>query len=75
MIEGRPILYQVKGGTVYYVAEDGAQVVHSWPSGETIVALVDGDKKGFEPNDILIHRSQVTPLPNLQLSCGRRSSY
>ena len=72
---------------MYHVAEDGAQVVHSRPSGETIVALVDGDKKGFEPSDILIRRSvqlivasspngkQVTSLPNLQLSCGRRRSF
>ena len=59
MIEGRPFLYQAKAGAVYHVAEEGVEVAQSssWPSDETIVALVDGDAKDFALNDILNHHS------------------
>jgi hypothetical protein len=57
MIEGHPFLYQSRGGIVYYVAEKGVEAVQSWSSRETIVALVDGDKKHHEPEDILIRQS------------------
>ena len=54
--------------TVYHVAEDGVEVVRSWPSDKTIVAFVDGDKKGFELNDILFKSSVqliVASSPNV----------
>jgi hypothetical protein len=71
MIEGRPFLYQAKAGAVYHVAEEGVEVAQSssWPSDETIVALVDGDAKEFALNDILIHHSVqliVTSSPKVE---------
>ena len=54
MIEGRPFLYQAKGGTVYHVAKEGVEVIRSWRSNEEIVAFVDGDERDFEPEEILL---------------------
>ena len=53
MLEGRPFLYQAMGGTVYHVAENGVEVVRSWPSQESITAFIDGDKGDFEPKTFL----------------------
>ena len=53
MLEGRPFLYQAMGGTVYHVAENGVEVVRSWPSQESITAFIDGDKGDFEPKGFL----------------------
>ena len=53
MIDGCPFLYQAKNGTVYHVHENGVQVIESWLPAEEIVALVDGDKKDYEPDDML----------------------
>jgi len=59
MIEGRPFLYQARNGTVYHVNEEGIQAIQSWRSDEHIVAFVDGDKKGYEPNDMLLLNGKV----------------
>lgn len=42
---------------MYHVAENGVEVVKSWQSDEKIVALIDGDRNGFEPEDFLINDS------------------
>jgi hypothetical protein len=57
MIEGRPFLYQSKRGTVYHISAEGVKAVQSWPPKETAVAFIDGDRKNYEPNDILLHNS------------------
>jgi hypothetical protein len=57
MIEGRPFLYQTRTGTVYHVAENGVDAVQSWSSDEPIVAFVDGDKRDYEPDEIIQRRS------------------
>jgi hypothetical protein len=54
MIEGCPFLYQAIAGTVYHVAEKGVEAVQSWPSKETIVALVDGGEGDYKPDRILL---------------------
>src|SRR6266567_8066446 len=59
MIEGRPFLYQAIGGSVYHVSEKGVEAVQSWSPKETIVAFVDGDKRDYEPNEILLRRRSV----------------
>jgi len=56
MIEGRPFLYQAKGGTIYHVAEKGVEDVGSWSPKQPIVAFVDGDG-GIAPKDNISYSS------------------
>jgi len=53
MIEGRSFLYQAQNKTVYHVNEKGVDVIKSWPSDKDIVAFVDGDETGYEPDHML----------------------
>ena len=53
MIEGCPFLYQASNGTVYYVNENGVQVIQSWSSDAEIVAFVDGVEDNYDPNCML----------------------
>jgi len=53
MIEGRSFLYQAQNKTVYHVNEEGVKVITSWPQNEDIVAFVDGDEAGYEPDHML----------------------
>jgi hypothetical protein len=53
MIEGDPFLYQPRDGTVYYVNENGVEVIQTWSSMDEIVAFVDGDKFDHQPNYML----------------------
>ena len=55
MIEGEPFLYQAKDGTVYHVNKNGVQAIRVLRPEEHIVALVDGDREGYEPKDMLAH--------------------
>jgi hypothetical protein len=57
MIAGRSFLYQARTGTVYHVNEKGVQVIGFWPPNEHIVAFVDGDKNGVEPDAALFRRN------------------
>jgi hypothetical protein len=60
MIEGRPFLFQSMEKTVYHVTEGGVKEVPkdgSWDSREPIVALIDGDKGDYEPNEKLLRPS------------------
>ena len=53
MIEGRSFLYQAQNQIVYHVNDEGVTAIESWSSSENIVAFVDGDKAGYEPDHIL----------------------
>jgi hypothetical protein len=62
MIEGHPFLFQSTKQAVYHVTEDGVKEVGSdydgsWDSKEPIVALIDGDKGDFKPNEMLLRPS------------------
>ena len=59
MIEGRPFLYQDIEGTLYYVDEEGFQVVlpnanQPWSSKGPIMAFIDGDNATYKPDDIVL---------------------
>jgi len=53
MFEGRSFLYQAQNKVVYHVNEEGVKAIKSWSSSEDIVAFVDGDEAGYEPDYIL----------------------
>ena len=54
MVDGLPFLYQARNGTVYRIDAKGVQVIRL-PPNEDIVAFVDGDKDGYEPDDLLLN--------------------
>jgi len=53
MIEGRSFLYQAQNKIVYHVNDGGVKAIQTWSSSENIVAFVDGDEAGYEPDHIL----------------------
>ena len=60
MIEGCTFLFQSKKQTVYHVTEYGVKELGSDDDGswdEPIVALIDGDKGDYEPNEMLLRPS------------------
>ncbi len=59
MAKGRPFLYQAKDGTVFYVNENGVQAIRTWYPDKHIVAFVDGDKEGNDPQHMLTGNKNV----------------
>ncbi|KAF8273634.1 hypothetical protein EI94DRAFT_1676237 [Lactarius quietus] len=57
MIGGRPFLFQSNLGTVYHVTKESVEIIGSWSSPDPITAFIDGDKRDWEPSELVIRPS------------------
>ncbi|KAF8262318.1 hypothetical protein EI94DRAFT_1789026 [Lactarius quietus] len=57
MIGGRPFLFQSNLGTVYHVTKESVEIIGLWSSPDPITAFIDGDKRDWEPSELVIRPS------------------
>ncbi|KAF8259787.1 hypothetical protein EI94DRAFT_1690300 [Lactarius quietus] len=57
MIGGRPFLFQSNLGTMYHVTKESVEIIGSWSSPDPITAFIDGDKRDWEPSELVIRPS------------------